>query len=178
MKKTLSKVLISLWCCLLVGMQAQGQSTSNHVEDEAIVLIKQIYTEVSSDGNAPVDWERVRSFFIKDAIIVLRTSREGSTQFTLEEFIQDFKDFYKSPALGESGFKEEVLRIKPQVYGDAAYVGVVYEATILNSERPPQKGIDFWLLTRKDKTWKVVAVANDIIPPGEAIPEMFESVDH
>ena len=176
--KTLSKVNIVLWCCLFMGMQAQGQTTSNHVEDEAVVLIKQIYKEVSSDGSAPVDWERIRSFFIKDAVIVLRTSREGSTQFTLEEFIQDFKDFYGSPAVGESGFKEEVLRIKPLVYGDAAYVGVVYEATILNSERPPQKGIDFWLLTRIDKNWKVVAVTNDIIPPGESIPEMFESVDH
>ena len=178
LNRALSKVLISLWCCLLVGMQAQGQTPPNHLEDEAVVLIKQIYTEVSSDGRAPVDWERIRSFFIKDAVIVLRTSSEGSTQFTLEEFIQDFKDFYNSPALGESGFKEKVLRIKPHVYGDAAYVGVVYEATILNSERPPQKGIDFWLLTRKDKAWKVVAVTNDIIPPGESIPDMFEPADH
>ena len=175
--KTKSKVLIALCGCLFVAIPVLGQSASSP-EEEAVVLIRQIYKEVSSAGSAPVDWERVRSFFIKDAVIVLRTSREGSTQFTLEEFIKDFKDFYDSPAVGESGFKEEVLRIKPQVYGDAACMGVVYEATILNSERPPQKGIDFWLLTRKDKAWKVVAVTNDIIPPGEAIPEMFETTGH
>ena len=177
MMKTKSKVLIALCGCLFASIPVLGQSVSSP-EEEAVVLIRQIYKEVSSDGSAAVDWERVRSFFIKDAVIFLRTSREGSTQFTLEEFIQDFKDFYESPAVVESGFKEEVLRVNAQVYGDAAYIGVVYEATILKSERPPQKGIDFWLLTRKDKAWKVVAVTNDIIPPGEAIPEMFETTGH
>ena len=175
MTNTKNIVRIAFVCCLLITLSASGQIAADQAEDEAVTMITQIYKEVSSDGNAALDWDRVRSFFIEDAIIILRTSREGSTQFTLEEFIQDFKDFYKSPAVGETGFKEEVLRVNAQVYGDAAYIGVVYEATILNSERPPQKGIDFWLLTRRDKTWKVIAVSNEIIPAGEAIPEMFEA---
>jgi len=178
MTNTKNIVLIAFGCCLLIAPSAHGQTDANPTEDEAVVLIKEIYTEVSSDGSEAVDWGKVRASFMKDAIIILRTSREGSTQFTLEEFIQDFKDFYESSAVGESGFKEEVLRVNAQVYGDAAYIGVVYEATILDSERPPQKGIDFWLLTRKDKAWKVVAVTNEIIPPGEEIPEMFEPEDH
>ena len=137
-------------------------------------MVKQIYKEVSSEGGAQVDWDKVRSFFVKEALIVLQTSREASTQFTLEEFIQDFKDFYKSPALGESGFKEEVLRIKSRVYRDMAFIEVVYSANILDSDRPAQKGIDFWLLQKMEQSWKVVAVTNQIILPGEDIPEMFE----
>ena len=137
-------------------------------------MVKQIYTQVSSDGNTLVDWEKLRTYFLEEALIVLRTSREGTTQFTLEGFIQDFKDFYENPVVKESGFKEEVLKVKPEVYGDMAFVGVVYEASISGSERPPQKGMDFWLLTRKDDGWKVVAVTNEIIPPGAEIPEFFE----
>ncbi len=138
-------------------------------------MIKQIYAVVSSEKDKQVDWDRVRSFFLEEAVIILRTSREGSTRFTVDGFIQDFRDFYKSPAMNDSGFKEEVLRLESEVYHDIAFIAVVYEASILKSERPPQKGIDFWLLTRKDSGWKVAAVTNEIIPPGEEIPEMFEN---
>jgi hypothetical protein len=162
-------------CCLICPMLASGQSAQELAEKEAESMIKQIYTEVSSENGKQVDWDMVRSFFIEEAVIVLRTSREASTQFTLEEFIQDFNDFYNSPAVGDSGFKEEVLRMKSELYHDIAFIGVVYEASILNSDRPPQKGIDFWLLTRRDKSWKIAAVTNEIIPPGGEIPGMFEN---
>jgi hypothetical protein len=96
--------------------------------------------------------------------------RAVCTRFTVKGFIQDF---YKSPAMNESGFKEEVLSLKSEVYRDIAFIAVVYEASILKLDRPPQKGIDFWLLTRTDSGWKVAAVTNEIIPPGEEIPGMF-----
>jgi len=172
MKNIKTSLLIA--CCMLSPMLATGQSEENEAEEEAIQMTRQIYAEVSGDTGDQVDWDRVRSFFIEEAVIVLRTSREGSTSFTVDGFIQDFKDFYKSPAMKESGFKEEVLRLKSEVYHDIAYIAVVYQAQILKSERPPSKGIDFWLLIRKDKEWKVAAVTNELIPPGEAIPEMFD----
>ena len=168
------KVLVLVLGFLISLMPSFGQSSQEQAEDEAVKMVKQIYTEVSGKSGDQIDWDRVRSFFIEEAVIVLRTSREGSTRFTVEEFIQDFKDFYKSDALGDAGFKEEVLRLKSEVYYDIAYIPVVYEARIMDSDRPPQKGIDFWLLIRKDNDWKVAAVTNEIIRPGEEIPGMFE----
>lgn len=106
-------------------------------------------------------------------MIVLRTSRDATSLFTVEEFIQDFKTFYQSPRLGELGFKEEVLKLESQVYHDMAFVAVLYAASILDSERPPQKGIDFWLLIRKDKAWRVVSITNEIVPPNGKLPEIF-----
>lgn len=171
--KNSKKTLLLACCCMLSSLLAIGQSEISSAEEEAITMIRQIYTEVSGESGDQVDWDRVRSFFVEEAIIILRTSREGSTRFSVEGFIKDFQDFYKSPAMNESGFKEEVLGLKSEVYHDIAFIAVVYEASILKSERPPQKGIDFWLLTRKDKVWKVAAVTNEIIPPGGEIPEMF-----
>jgi len=110
-----TKHVIAAWCLLLLPVFLSGQAQTIPAEEEVVAMVKQIYKEVSSEGGAQVDWDQVRSFFVKEAVIVLQTSKEASTQFTLEEFIQDFKDFYKSPALGESGFKEEVLRIKSRV---------------------------------------------------------------
>jgi hypothetical protein len=169
------KILIVTCCFLLLPKLTSGQTSSHMAEEEAVAMIKQIYTEVSGENSAQLDWDKVRSFFVEEAVIVLQTSREESTQMTLGEFIQDFKDFYASPAVGESGFKEEVLRVVPQIYGDMAFIGVVYEASILDSERPPQKGIDFWLLQRMEPGWKIMAVTNQIILPGEEIPPMFDN---
>jgi len=169
------KISVFLTCfSIICPLCASGQSAPNTAEQEAINMIKQIYSEVSGKNESEVDWDKVRSFFIKEAVIVLKTSREGNTQFTVEEFIQDFKNFYNSSALGASGFKEEVLRLKSQVYGDAGSISVVYSANILDSDRPVQKGIDFWLLSRVNNTWKVLGVSNEIIPPGEEIPGIFE----
>lgn len=160
---------------VLLPLQIHAQVDPQQNSKEAESKIKQIYTEVSSDEEHEVDWDKVRSFFVKEAVIVLQTSREESTQFTLEEFIQDFKDFYESPAAKGSGFKEKVLKTKSHLYADMAFIGVVYEAQILNSDRPAQKGIDYWLLQKVEKNWKVVAVTNQVIPPGEEIPLMFEN---
>ena len=64
--------------------------------------------------------------------------------------------------------------MKSHVYHDVAFIGIVYAASIPDSGRPPQRGVDFWLLGRKNGSWKVVAVTNELIPPGDAFPEMFE----
>ena len=173
MNKSQSLSLIFLLGCLLFPAISHAQTTASAEEEKAIKMVKQIYTEVSAEGEARPDWDRVRDFFVEEALIVLRTSREGSTQFTLEEFIQDFKDFYQSPRVGDAGFREDVLHVHARVYHDIAFIGVVYQAVILGSDRPPQKGVDFWLLSLREGSWKVVAVTNEIIPPGEDLPAMF-----
>ena len=165
--------LLGLLGCLPVPHITSAQDAATANEEKAVKMVKQIYREVSGEGETRPDWNRVRDFFVEEAIIVLRTSQEGSTQFTLEEFIQDFKDFYQSPRMGDAGFKEEVLHVSAQVYHDMAFIGVVYQAMILDSERPPQKGIDFWLLSLREGSWKVVSVCNEILRPGEDLPAMF-----
>ena len=160
-------------CCLIIqlavfGQQAQGQ------EEEAIAMVTQIYSEVSGTSEESVDWDKIRSFFVEEAVIVLRTSREATSLFTVEEFIQDFKTFYQSPRLGESGFKEEVLKLEAEVFHDIAFVAVVYSASILDSESPASKGIDFWSLIRKEDQWKVVSVTNEVVRPDGKLPAIFD----
>lgn len=170
--------LLSAGCCfLLLPLHSLAQTSTVSEEEkkeEALSMVKQIYREVSSERGERPDWDLVRSYFVEEAIIVLRTSREGNTQFTLEEFVQDFKNFYESPALEDSGFKEDVLQVRSYIYHDIAFLAVIYEASILNSDRPPRKGVDFWSLVHKEDQWKVVSVTNEIIRPGEALPPPFD----
>jgi len=147
-----------------------GQKATDSDKEAAVKMVKQIYTEVSAENEDQVDWERIRSFFAEGATILLRTTREATTKFTVGEFIQDFKDFYGSPRMQGLGFKETVLALESRVYKDMAYIGVLYGAQILKEGVPMQKGIDFWLLTRTEEGWKVLTVTNEVVLPGDEIP--------
>lgn len=173
MTKSNVSLLAAICTGLLISTAVLAQTPSDSAED-AERMIRQVYEDVSSDGSVLPDWDRIRSYFVDEAIVVLRTYRDGNTQFTLEEFIQDFKTFYQRPDLDDSGFREEVLQLKANVYHDIAFIAVIYEARILNSDRPPTKGIDFWLLANREGTWKVVSVVNEILRPGESLPPPFQ----
>jgi len=168
-----TKALVITCFCLVLHMAGFGQQLQTP-EEEAIAMVTQIYSEVSGTGEESVNWDKIRSFFVEEAVVVLRSSREATSQFTVEEFIQDFKTFYQTPRLGESGFKEEVLQLEAEVYLDMAFVAVVYAASILDSDRPAQKGIDFWLLIRKNNAWKVVSVTNETVPADGKLPTIFD----
>jgi len=140
--------------------------------------VAEVYNLVSSAGGNLPDWDKVRARFLKEAVIVLRTSRTALTAFTLEGFIQDFIDFYGRPyKMGEAvyvpkeiGFSEKVVRMKTWEYGDMAHVLVLYEAMITGSPMKPQQGVDSWLLVRRDGRWLIAAATNEIVSAANPVP--------
>ena len=158
---------------LILSLNVSGWAVEPESETDPETLVREIYELVSAAAGESVDWDRLSSRFHEEAVVVLRTSREATTRFTREGFIEDFKSFYKTPAVVENGFGEKVLQVNSNVYKDMAYVAVVYEASIPNTGRPPQQGIDLWLVSRADGMWKVLAVTNEVILPGEEIPDFF-----
>jgi hypothetical protein len=134
-------------------------------------LITEIYKSVTAKAGEMPDWEKVRSMFIDEAVIVLRTSRFGTTVFDVQGFINDFETFYKRPGVGESGFEEKILRMKKMVFGDTANIVTVYSAHITGSPRPPQQGVDQWLLVKKNNQWKIAAVINEVVDSTRPIPD-------
>lgn len=141
-------------------------------------VVAGLYGLVSAEPGQTPDWDRVRACFIKEAVIVLRTARSATTLFSLEGFIQDFVDFYKKPFRrgtatiypNQAGFTEKVVRMKTFEFWDMAHVLVLYEAHITGDPTPPQRGIDSWLLSRRDGRWIVVAVTNDLITKDHPVP--------
>ena len=104
-------------------------------------------------------------------MIVLRTSRTATSVFTLEGFINDFVSFVENYNIKEYGFNETILNLKTWVYGDMAHVLVLYEAEIPNTEVPPNKGVDSFLLIHKDGVWKIAAITNEVPTPDRPIPK-------
>jgi len=136
-----------------------------------------IYGLVSSTEGKLPDWEKVRGCFLKEAVVVLRTSRTELKTFSVDGFIQDFVDFYERPMkLGQetvqpkvAGFKEKVLRMKTWQFGDIAHALVLYEASIPGVGKP-QQGVDSWLLVRRDGRWLVAGITNEVVTANNPVP--------
>jgi len=133
-------------------------------------LISELYDLVTIKVDTPPDWDRVKSMFLEDAIIVLRTSRDSSTVFTVDGFVEDFQNFIKNSDVAKTGFIEKIIKMKPTVFGDIAHVLVLYEASIPGSQRPPQQGVDSFQLIKKNDRWWIVSIINEIPTPNRPIP--------
>jgi hypothetical protein len=144
-----------------------------------------LYDAVSAPAGSVPDWTKVREFFVPEAVVVLRTSRTESKVFSLDGFVKDFVDFYETPrpwgdgtlAPREKGFTETVLASRAEEVGDVAQVAVLYEAKITGLPRPPTRGVDLWVLARRDGRWRIVAVVNEVLGADRPLPPgLFPSV--
>jgi hypothetical protein len=174
--------LVALLSVLLAGpsaVPASGQEAALGPAAQPVgEFVAGIYGLVSSTGGQRPDWDQVRGLFLKEAVIVLRTSRTGLSVFTVDGFIKDFVDFYEKPfrrgeatvVPKEAGFTEKVVRMKVWEYGDMAHVLVLYEAMIPGFALAPQQGVDSWLLVRREGRWFIAAATNEIVTAARPVP--------
>ena len=164
--------------CLAAGLARAQEAAAPAPPQPVGELVAGIYSLVSSAGGKLPDWDKVRACFLKEAVIVLRTSRTALTAFTVDGFIKDFVDFYEKPfrrgeatvVPKESGFTERVVRMKAWEYGDMAHVLVLYEAQITGFAMAPQQGVDSWILVRRDGRWFIAAATNEVVTPARPVP--------
>lgn len=138
-------------------------------------VVSEIYDLVSFEGGASPDWNKVRALFIPEAVIVLRTSREATSVFSVEGFVADFVKFIEQTPAGEMGFTEKILRMEPMVFGDMANVLVLYEAHITGSSRTPTQGVDSFSLIKQAGRWKIAAITNELPAAGRPLPAVLRN---
>lgn len=136
-------------------------------------VVDELYDQVTFGPGESPDWDVVRSLFLPQAVIVLRTSREATTEFDLEGWIRDFVDFIDRAKVDEKGFTERIVKRDTRTFGDMAHSMVLYEAQIAGSERPPQPGVDSMSLVKKDGRWWIAAITNEVPMEGHPLPEGF-----
>jgi len=163
-------VLVSI---LLFSLPPQSFA-NGEAHDTVEGVVQKLYDLVTFAAGSTPDWDEVKSLFIDRGIVVLRTSRDKSTVFTVQEFVDDFVNFIERAKVVETGFKEEIKRIKPMVFGDIATVLVLYEASIPGRKRTPQQGVDSFSLIKKEGRWQIVSIINEIPTPDRPIPEELQ----
>lgn len=136
-------------------------------------VVEELYDLVTFGPNIDPDWERVRSLFIDQAVVVLRTSREATTVFSVDGFVADFIAFIERADVRRTGFSEKIVRTNATVFGDIAHIWVLYEASLPGSERPPQQGVDSFELIQKDGRWWIAAITNEIPTPEHPVPAVL-----
>jgi hypothetical protein len=161
--------------CFFLSLSLPSQPLANEKSlDTAEDVVRELYNLVTFDTGSTPDWDKVKSLFIDKGIVVLRTSREKSTVFTVQGFVDDFVNFIERAKVVETGFKEEIKRMKPMVFGDIATMLVLYEASIPGRKSPPQQGVDSFSLIKKDGRWQIISIINEIPTPNRPIPEELQ----
>ncbi len=167
-------LLISFSNADLLGQTPQASQHDALTTADGIV--RELYSLVTFDKGTTPDWDRVRSLFLAEAVVVLRTSRENSTVFSVDGFIADFVRFIEQANVEQTGFRESIVRTSSMVFRDLAHVLVLYEASIPGSERPPQQGVDSFQLIQKDGRWWIVSITNDLPSRDHPLPEALRGL--
>lgn len=160
---------------LLAGMAATPLSAQEPVDPlvSAEGVVRELYDLVTFPAGTTPDWDRARSLFLPEAVVVLRTSRTASTVFAVEEWVQDFVTFIEQRNVEETGFVERIVRLVSTEFWDIAQVWVLYEPSIPGREMPPQQGVDSFSLVRRHGRWWIVSVVNDTVTPEHPVPEVL-----
>ena len=154
-------------------VHGRAQDVNQEGAPASETVVRQLYDLVTFPSGTTPDWDQVRSLFLPEAVVVLRTTRTATSVFTVEDFIQDWLRFIRESQVEDTGFTERIVRTHTTEMGDIAHVWVLYEAEIPGWGRPPQPGVDGFHLVQRDGRWKIASIVNEVPGPDRAIPDML-----
>ena len=168
-RATILPVILSLAAAVLLPNRALAQADLQTPEG----LIEEIYGLVTFPAGTTPDWDAVRNLFIPEALVVLRTSREGSTVFSVDGFVQDFVTFIDQAKVEQTGFTERILDMQTFEWGDIAHVLVLFDSDIPNDGREARAGVDSFQLIKRDGRWWIASITNERPSADRPLPELF-----
>lgn len=136
-------------------------------------LCRELYHIVCAPPGQTSDWDAARNMFLPDAILVMRVARDSTAVFSVQGWIDDFVAFDKRANVIKRGYRETVIKLVPMVFRDIAHVLVLYEAAIIDSKRPPTRGVDSFELVKKDGRWWIASVTNELPDKDHPLPAML-----
>ncbi len=164
-------LFISL-CLLASALGAQEDVTIRFQDPEE--LVQHLYDQVTFPKGSTPDWQHIRTLFIADAVISMRTSKEEDRTLSLDGWILDFVNFIHDRDIKSSGFEEKVVKTKSMVFGDIAHVLVLYTALIPGVSKSPHEGVDSFHLARINGEWKIISILNEIPGPENMVSQIFD----
>ncbi|MBK5098051.1 MAG: hypothetical protein JJE01_09730 [Gemmatimonadetes bacterium] len=168
-RTTAIPVILSLTAAAMLPNPALAQADLETPEG----LIEEIYRLVTFPAGTTPDWDAVRSLFIPEALVVLRTSREGSTVFSVDGFVQDFVAFIEQADVEQTGFTERILDMQTFEWGDIAHALVLFDSDIPGDGREPRAGVDSFQLIKRDGRWWIASISNERPSADLQLPEVF-----
>ncbi len=159
----------SIFIFILFFAAVFNLSAKNYLQSPEQVVEK-LYELVTFDKGENPDWDEVKNLFLPEAIVVLRTSYTETKVFTLNGFVDDFKNFIEKANVTETGFSEAIIKKHSMVFGDIAYFLVLYDAQINGSPRKTT-GVDHFSLIKKNGVWKIISITNELPTDERPLPK-------
>lgn len=172
MKNSANKLFLLIIGILCFNFSVLSQNENNLSDPETVV--NKLYELVTFDKGEIPDWDKVRSLFIDEAVIILRTNRDSTTIFDLEGFVGDFVSFIENSPVKETGFSEKIIKSEKFIFGDIAQFIVVYEVSIPGTKFKPQLGVDIFHLTKRKSAWKISSIVNEVPSEENPLPETLK----
>ena len=168
-------LLLALAAAPAAGQQSTGdqQVAGDPVFSDPETLIRGLYAAVTfPPGTTDPDWERVRSFFLPEAVFCMRLSPTTMGILNLTGFVDWFDSDFRRLRMAERGFEETIQTLKLTRYGSMAHCFVVYRARFSTpADLPGQYGLDSFGLVEKDGRWWIASITNDVVTPDRPLPE-------
>ena len=120
-------------------------------EAEIAGVLRDVYAVISGPKGQARDWARMRTMFTPDARLTA-IGPKGPSGGTLDDYIAR-----SGPLLIESGFTEDELARRVEIYGNLAHAWSSYEGTG-NDGKLKVRGINSIQLVRRDGRWLVQSI--------------------
>ena len=164
-----------MFLSVLGNAQIQETPKANPNDVSTIeTIITAVYDVISGPAGEKRDWERMRSLFIPEAVLMPsgqnpKTKEVGYRYWSLDEYIEK-----AGTSLEKDGFFEVEVARKVEQYGTIAHVFSTYESRRnQNDEKPFTRGINSIQLLKGKDRWYVVSIFWMGETPDFPIPEIY-----
>ena len=169
---SIKKSCLILWIIFLGSTNIFSQIDSHTKDPES--LVKHLYDQVTFPAGETPDWNYVRTLFLKEATVVMRMSKSETAALSLDGWILDFVNFINNRNVKTTGFEEKIIKMESMIFGDIAHVLVLYTSYIPGVSKAPREGVDSFHLIKKDGSWKIVSILNEIPSPDREKPDILK----
>jgi hypothetical protein len=147
-------LLLALCLGLPFGASAEPQAEPADVESLDAILTA-LYEVISGPADKQIDWDRFRSLFIAEGIVVGDpTGGTSPVVWPIESYIETF-----DPILTKTDFWEKESARRTESFRGIAHVISTFEGRHTNSSAQPDvMGINSIQLTYDDDRWRIVSI--------------------
>lgn len=104
--KIIFPIFFVIFCFNICVAQTPSQTTDNKSPDD---IVTRLYELVTFDSTATPNGDQVKSLFIDEAVIVLRTTRDSMSVLDKHEFVELFIRDSKKYHFDKTGFQEKII---------------------------------------------------------------------
>lgn len=170
--------------CVAVPTELRGQIPARPADVESPeALLTALYDTFQRAPGETMDWDRFRSLYAPDAILVPNVEQTGGEWriMRVDDFIEWIEAiFAEHSPIGspqDHGLAEDQVHYTMERYGDVVLVMSTYERHPYNSDEIDGRGINAITLVQNDGRWWITSVAWDEESGAGPIPAQYQPGD-